>query len=75
MENHLPRICLLLRSDPRHQELNNIFYKTLSSHAKSHNSIEFLKKTLKCIFKLKKIFISEQALSVKRKHNYSFKGF
>lgn len=27
MENHLPRICLLLRSDPRHQEVNNILYK------------------------------------------------
>lgn len=27
MENHLPRICLLLHSDPRHQEVNNILYK------------------------------------------------
>lgn len=27
MENHLPRICSLLHSDPRHQEVNNISYK------------------------------------------------
>lgn len=27
MENHLPRICLLLHSDPRHQEVNNSLHK------------------------------------------------
>lgn len=27
VENHLPRICLLLHSDPRHQEVNNSLYE------------------------------------------------